>query len=154
MRSRIACYVAFVVLGVVSMLLNASLASPGLAAENEKMLAHEVYFSLTDNSPQAKEELVAACKKHLTGHPGTVWFAAGPVADELKGGMNDQQFDVALHLVFKNKAALTQYTKAERHLKFITENKATWKKVRVFDSYVEVSSHEGVAMEGKVAKPK
>jgi hypothetical protein len=43
--------------------------------------------------------------------------------------------------VFKSMAAHEAYQKAERHLKFIEENKANWKKVRVFDSYVEVSSH-------------
>ena len=35
------------------------------------MLAHNVYFTLHDNSAAAKEKLVAACKKYLTGHPGT-----------------------------------------------------------------------------------
>ncbi|NUQ65114.1 MAG: Dabb family protein [Pirellulales bacterium] len=105
------------------------------------MLSHDVYFSLTDNSPQAKETLVAACKKYLSGHPGTIWFAAGPLGEEFQRDVNDRDFDVALHLVFKNKAAHDQYATAERHLKFIEENKANWKKVRVFDSYVAVSSH-------------
>jgi hypothetical protein len=152
MRSRIACCVAFVVLAMIPVLLNASLATPGFAAETEKMLAHDVYFSLNDNSAESKEKLVAACKKYLSGHPGTTWFAAGRLADEVKGGRNDLEFEVALHLVFQNKAALDRYSKAERHLKFIDENKANWKQVRVFDSYIEVSSHEGV--EGKTSKPK
>ena len=56
--------------------------------------------------------------------------------------MNDRDFDVALHLVFKNKAAHDKYSTAERHMKFIEETKANWKKVRVFDSYLEVSSQE------------
>jgi hypothetical protein len=114
------------------------LSPPCVAAEGERMLAHDVYFTLKDNSPQAREALVAACDKYLSGHPGTVWFGAGPLADELRGNLNDRDFDVALHLVFKNKAALDQYIHAARHLKFIEETKDLWKKVRVFDSYVTV----------------
>ena len=112
------------------------------AAETERMLAHDVYFSLIDNSPQAKGTLIAACKKYLSGHPGTVWFAAGPIGEEFQRDVNDRSFDVALHLVFTNKAAHDKYSTAERHTKFIEETKANWKKVRVFDSYVEASSQE------------
>jgi hypothetical protein len=100
-------------------------------------LVHDVYFSLKDNSPQAKQKLIAACKKYLTDHPGTVWFAVGPLAAEMKRDVNDRDFDVALHLVFKDKAAHDQYAKAERHQKFIEENQDNWKKVRVFDSYMD-----------------
>ena len=52
--------------------------------------------------------------------------------------MNDRDFDVALHVVFKDKAAHDEYQKTARHLKFIEENQANWKKVRVFDSGVEL----------------
>ena len=114
-----------------------------VAAEPEKMVAHDVYFSLKDNSPQAKEKLLAACGKYLAGHPGTIWFAAGARGEEFQRDVNDLEFDVALHVVFKNKAALDQYMKAERHLKFIEENRPNWKNVRVFDAYVAVSSHGG-----------
>jgi hypothetical protein len=106
-------------------------------AEAQPMLSHDVYFSLKDNSPQAKQKLIAACKKYLTDHPGTIRFAVGPLAEEMKRDVNDRDFDVALHVLFKNRAAHDQYAKAERHLKFIEENKDNWKRVRVFDSYVE-----------------
>ena len=112
-------------------------AQAGAAEKFPPKLVHDVYFLLKDNSPQAKQALIAACKKYLTDHPGTVWFAVGPVAAEMTRDVNDRDFDVALHLVFKNKAAHDQYATAERHLKFIEENKDNWKKVRVFDSYVE-----------------
>jgi hypothetical protein len=103
----------------------------------EPMIVHDVYFSLKDNSPEAKKKLVAACKKYLTDHPGTVFFAAGTLAEGLERPVNDRDFDVALHIVFKNKAAHDQYADAERHKKFIEENRDNWKKVRVFDSAVE-----------------
>ena len=117
-----------------------------------QMLAHDVFFSLNDNSKEAVAKLTADCKKYLSGHPGTVWFAAGPLVAENKREVNDREFDVGLHVVFVNKAPHDQYATAERHLKFIAENKANWKKVRVFDSWVEVSAHG--AVEGMPGGPK
>jgi hypothetical protein len=104
------------------------------------MLAHNVYFSLKDNSKPAQENLLAACKKYLTGHPGTVFFACGTLAQELRREVNDRDFDVALHIIFQDEATHDQYQEAAQHQKFIAENKANWKKVRVFDSIVEPSS--------------
>ena len=99
----------------------------------EPLLAHNVYFALNDNSPAEVQKLVASCKKYLTDHPGTVFFAAGTVSD-LNRAVNDRDFDVGLHVIFANRAAHDQYQTAPRHLQFIEENKANWKKVRVFDS--------------------
>ena len=101
------------------------------------MFAHDVYFALNDNSPQAKAKLIAACKQQLTDHPGTVWFAVGPRVEEMRREVNDRDFDVALHLTFKSKADHDQYAQAERHRKFIDENKENWRTIRVFDSYLE-----------------
>ena len=64
------------------------------------------------------------------------FFAAGTLCEDLKREVNDRDFDVALHLVFKDKAAQDQYQTAPRHEQFIKENKGNWTKVRVFDSYV------------------
>ena len=100
------------------------------------MLAHMVFFTLKDGTPQNREKLVASCKKYLTGHPGTVYFSAGSRGEEFDREVNDREFDVALHVVFKDKASHDVYQDAPRHLEFINENKATWAKVRVFDSYV------------------
>ena len=124
--------------------------SPVQAAE--KMLAHDVYFTLKDKSHQAQQTFIAACTKYLSGHPGTVWFAAGARAAEMKREVNDVDFDVALHVVFKDKAAHEVYAKAERHLKFIEENSSAWEKVRVFDSYLDASSHEEVSTESAAKK--
>ena len=109
------------------------------AAEEKKegpMLAHMVFFTLKDRTPQSRDALVAACKKYLTDHPGTVYFSAGSRAEELSREVNDKDFDVALHLVFKDKASHDVYAEAPRHVEFINENKDSWAKVRVFDSYV------------------
>jgi hypothetical protein len=101
------------------------------------MLAHNVYFSLNDNSAAATEKLVADCKKYLTGHPGTVFFAVGTLATELDRPVNDRDFDVALQVVFDSMASHDEYQKADLHLAFIAENKGNWKKVRVFDANAE-----------------
>jgi hypothetical protein len=101
------------------------------------MLAHSVYFTLKDNSADAKAQLVAACKDKLSGHDGTVLFAAGTLAEELNRPVNDQDFDVALHVVFQDQTAHDAYQVHQNHLDFIEENKANWEQVRVFDSIVE-----------------
>jgi hypothetical protein len=101
------------------------------------MIVHDVYFTLKDNSADSKKKLVDACKKYLTKHPGEVAFCAGARADDFKRDINDQDFDVALHIVFKDKAAHDEYQDAKRHTEFIAENKDNWKKVRVFDSVTE-----------------
>jgi len=106
------------------------------AGRKEQLLVHNVYFTLKDDSAEAQQKLVAACNKYLTGHPGTVFFAAGTLVEELKREVNDRDFHVGLHIVFENKAAHDRYQTDERHEKFIEENKANWKKVRVFDTYV------------------
>jgi hypothetical protein len=101
------------------------------------MLSHSVYFTLSDNSPAAIQKLVTACKTYLGDHPGTKFFSAGTLADEFQRAVNDREFDVALHVVFTDQAAHDAYQAAPRHHKFIEENKANWKQVRVFDAWVE-----------------
>jgi hypothetical protein len=103
----------------------------------EPLLAHNVYFSLKEPSEEAKARLVRACKKYLSAHPGTVFFACGTLAVELQRPVNDRDFDVGLHLIFQNQAAHDAYQVAPLHQQFVEENKDTWKKVRVFDSLVE-----------------
>src|SRR5262245_21243199 len=109
----------------------------GAAPAKDAMIGHMVYFQLNDNSPAAVAKMVAACDKHLKGHTGEVFYASGSLAKEMNRPVNDRDWDVALHLVFKSKADLDKYAEAPRHLQSIDENKAAWKKVRVFDSLIE-----------------
>ena len=118
-------------------LLQGADASLAQKKKETRMLSHDVYFSLKDNSPAAKQKLVDACKKYLTGHEGEVFFAAGVLADSLKRDVNDLKFDVALHIVFKDMESHDKYQVAKRHDQFIAENKDNWSNVRVFDSLVE-----------------
>ena len=98
------------------------------------MIGHMVYFKLKDNSAENRQKLVAACEKYLADHDGVVFFSAGVLADDFKRDVNDRDWDVALHLVFADRAAHDKYQDHKEHLKFIEENKANWAKVRVFDS--------------------
>lgn len=102
----------------------------------ESRLAHNVFFKLKDSSPANVEALVAACRKSLNVQPGIVFFAAGTLVADLAREVNDQEWDVGLHLVFIDRAAHDAYQEDPTHKQFIEENKPTWAKVRVFDSYV------------------
>ncbi len=110
----------------------------GAADSSEKggpMIAHNVYFSLKDNSPEKVQQLVEDCHKYLAPLPGMVFYAAG-TCSELDRPVNDRDYDVALHCVFKDRAALDAYLVAPKHLEFVERHKVNWKKVRVFDSAV------------------
>jgi hypothetical protein len=122
---------------VVACALGAAVA-PSLAGEPPvRVLAHHVYFSLNDASPAARQKLVDACRRHLSRHDGTVFFTAGERAADLQRTVNDQAFDVSLHVYFRDKAAHDAYQEHPRHKQFIEEMKGNWKTVRVFDSWVD-----------------
>jgi hypothetical protein len=101
------------------------------------MLGHMVYFSLKDNSPEARLRLIASCKKYLSGHEGVTLGAVGTVCDDLTRPVNVLDFDVALQVVFENRAAHDAYQISERHQTFMAENRENWRQVRVFDANVE-----------------
>mgnify|MGYP000849591696 CR=1 FL=1 len=100
-------------------------------------LAHNVYFTLNDDSQAAREKLVADCYEYLRDHPGVTFFAAGTLVEEHAREVNVRDWDVGLHVVFASKQDHDRYQKAPDHLKFIEENKSNWKTVRVYDTYVE-----------------
>jgi hypothetical protein len=108
-----------------------------------RQLAHNVFFSLHDRSAEACQRLLAACHKYLAPHAGIVFFACGTRAAELRREVNDLDFDVGLHIVFTDQAAHDAYQDSEAHGRFIAENKANWRKVRVFDSVVTSSPATG-----------
>lgn len=96
-------------------------------------LAHHVFFTLHDRSDAAVKALVAACQKYLDDHDGLVHFSVGVRVSDLNRPVN-QDFDVSLHCIFKDRSAHDRYQTAERHLQFIAENKDSWASVSVCDS--------------------
>lgn len=108
----------------------------GKKGKKGPMIGHMVYFKLKDASPAAQKKLVDACYKYLTKHDGEVYFAAGTLAADLKREVNDRDWDVGLHIVFRDMKAHDTYQDHPRHNQFIDENKDNWAKVRVFDSLI------------------
>lgn len=132
-----------VALSLFVALLLAAFVSVGGAnqADNaEPQLGHMVFFTLKDRTNENRAKLKALCDKYLSGHEGTVYYSAGTLAEDLSRDVNDKEFDVALHLVFKDKASYDVYATAPRHLEFIDQGKAMWAKVRVFDSYISAAA--------------
>ena len=117
--------------------LNAYRAADKEEKKDKKMLVHNVFFTLKERTPEARQKLVEACKKYLSKHDGEVFFSAGPLCEDLKRDVNDVEFDVALTIVFENKAAHDKYQDHKRHLEFFAECKPMFKKVRVFDSWTD-----------------
>ncbi|WP_425613746.1 Dabb family protein [Anatilimnocola sp. NA78] len=116
--------------------------SAGFVSAAEPQLAHMVFFTLASDTPENQQKLIDGCEKYLSGHDGAVYFSVGALAKDLDREVNDKGFQVALHIVFENKAAYEKYAPHPRHNKFIEENKALWSKVRVFDSYVTTKAAE------------
>ncbi len=100
-------------------------------------LAHHVFFALHDASAAAVDDLVAACQKYLVHHDGVVDFSVGRRDESLVRAVNDVDYDVSLHVIFRDRAAHDAYQTAEDHLTFIDSQKSNWKRVRVFDSLLE-----------------
>jgi hypothetical protein len=105
-----------------------------LMPPTEGLLVHNVYFRLHDRSAAAREQLLAACRRYLPGHHGVLFFACGTLAESLVRDVNDRDWDVGLHIIFRDLAAHDVYQDSAAHQQFIAENRATWQKVRVFDS--------------------
>jgi len=100
------------------------------------MLSHDVFFTLKDSSPKACQTLVDACHRHLGGIGGILFFSAGTREASLDREVNDDAFQVALHVVFPDQATHDAYQAAPSHQTFIDEGEHNWEAVRVFDSVV------------------
>ena len=117
-----------------------------LATTAEPQLAHMVFFALKDHSKESRERFIASSEKYLADHEGTVYFSVGTIAEDkdVEEPVSVKDFDVALHVVFENKAAKAKYLASERHKQFVDENRESFAGVRVFDSFLKSS--------GKAAK--
>ena len=99
-------------------------------------LAHHVFFTLKDNSPESVASLIGDCQKYLDDHDGVVGFDVGRRDKELDRPVN-VKFDVSLHVIFEDRATHDAYQTAPRHLEFIERQKDNWAQVQVCDSLLE-----------------
>jgi hypothetical protein len=129
----------FALLTAVAIIVSISGCTNGLIVNKQKspQLVHDVYFALNDDSEVARSKLVEDCYKYLSSHPGIVFLAAGELVESHQRDVNVRDWQVSLHIVFKNKDYHDQYQNAPDHHKFIEENKDNWKTVRVFDSFIK-----------------
>jgi hypothetical protein len=100
------------------------------------LIAHNVYFSLKDNSGAARQSLIDACRKYLSIQPGMVSFYCGVLAADHIRSVNVQDFDVGLHVVFVDKEAHDIYHNSVEHDRFVEEMSDNWATSRVFDTIV------------------
>jgi hypothetical protein len=133
-----------VVIGLALFALAASFAldaAARLVERAEPQLAHMVFFALKDRSKESRDTFIASCEKYLSEHEGTVYFSVGTIAEDkdVQEPVSVKDFDVALHVVFENKAAKAKYLASERHDKFVAENRESFAGVRVFDSFLRAS---------------
>ncbi len=110
---------------------------PAKAAAKGPKLSHIVFFALNDPSPENKKKVIEASKRDLTGHPGEVSFSVGVLSDENDKTYNVRDFDIALNMVFENRAAFAAYIPSEKHQHYVKEIKPLFKTIRVFDSDID-----------------
>ncbi len=120
-------------------------AAARLADGANPQLAHMVFFALKDHSKESRERFIASCEKYLADHEGTAYFSVGTIAEDkdVLEPVSVKDFDVALHVVFENKAAKATYLASERHKQFVDENRESFAGVRVFDSFLKPAGKPG-----------
>ena len=96
------------------------------------MFSHVVIFWTDPANPEAADQLLAGMAKYLKPVPGVVHFHAGKMVPSHRAVV-DQSYQVALNLVFPDKAAESAYQIHPMHLDFVKFCSPLWKKVTVYD---------------------
>lgn len=97
------------------------------------MFSHIVVFWTDPNKPQAADDLLAGAIKYLKDIPGVLQFHAGKMVPSHRPVV-DQTYQVALNVVFADKAAQDAYQVHPRHLEFVEKVfKPLCTKVVVYD---------------------
>ncbi|AOK29626.1 MULTISPECIES: hypothetical protein [Burkholderia] len=118
-----------------------TLAQQTSPASADKPIHHDIFITLKDKSPAAVQKQLELGRKYLTNHPGELSFSATVLAQNLTRHQqvsylfNEDNFDVAFHLVFSGRSAHDKYQVSDAHVKhFIPQSNPNWVKIRVFDS--------------------
>jgi Stress responsive A/B Barrel Domain len=97
------------------------------------MFSHVVIFWTDPVQPNAADELLEGCRRYLADIPGLLHFHVGKMAGSHRPVV-DQSYQVALNLVFPDKATQDAYQDHPQHLEFVEKIfKPRCKKVVVYD---------------------
>lgn len=97
------------------------------------MFSHVVIFWTDPAQPNAADELLAGANQYLRDIPGTVFFHVGKMASSPRPVV-DQSYQVALNVVFTDKAAQDAYQIHPDHVAFVEKVfKKVCKKVVIYD---------------------
>ena len=112
---------------------------PGLGQSRESpktkadMFSHVVIFWTPPNKPNAADELVAGAEQYLKPIPGVLSFHVGRMVPSHRPVV-DQSYQVALNIVFPDKATQDAYQMHPQHLEFVEKVfKPNCAKVVVYD---------------------
>ena len=97
-------------------------------------LAHAVFFDLADDGQAAA--LVADCHRRLSTIPGVLLLEAGTRAPEFSGLRNNGRFDVALWVLFEDRAAHDTYQVHPEHRALVEEWTPRLAGVEVYDAWL------------------
>ncbi len=97
------------------------------------MFSHVVIFWTDPAQPDAADELLAGMNEYLRTIPGSLQFHVGRMVPSHRPVV-DQTYQVALNLVFPDKAAQDAYQVHPRHVEFVEKVfKKYCKKAVVYD---------------------
>lgn len=106
-------------------------------------IQHDIFIKLKDSSLDSSKRQLELGIKYLAEHPGQLYFGASCLAfnvdrhKQVPYLVNELDFDVAFHMIFKDAQSHDMYQVSDRHVKhFIPESKGNWSKIRVFDSKI------------------
>ena len=97
-------------------------------------LAHAVFFDLVDDGQAGA--LVSDCHRRLSTIPGVLLLEAGTRAPEFSGPRNDNRFDVALWVLFEDRAAHDAYQVHPEHRALVEEWTPRLAGVEVCDAWL------------------
>lgn len=107
---------------------------------------HQIYFRLSDRTPQTFDTFVQSCWELLSQHHGLEDFRLGFRDFEMQRAVSDQQFDISVTMVFESIDSYMLYRQHPDHQRWITLYGSMSLSRRVFDSYLAPppkSSKEG-----------
>jgi hypothetical protein len=97
------------------------------------MLSHIVIFWTNPGQANATEELIAGANKYLKSLPGVLQFHVGKMSPSPRPVV-EQSYQVALNIIFPDKASEQAYQIHPQHLEFVEKVfKRTCNKVVVYD---------------------